>query len=116
MPHRGESRQIIDHRIVAAISSLQQSFKPSLPIPVIIPVQIIPAHLVDDDAYHQFGAGYPGGMSGPAGRKNQDGQEKKAEKLLIHEGKNLGTKVLELLHPRVKRSLTYSPDDSKKRR
>ena len=57
MTDGGESGQMADKGIFAGEAFGQESPEPAGSIAVVIAVEVIPAHLVHDDADDQFGAG-----------------------------------------------------------
>jgi hypothetical protein len=56
MSYSGKRRQIINIGILAGKTFVQQPFKTTLSIPVIITVQIIPSHLIHYNSNNQFGS------------------------------------------------------------
>jgi len=57
MARPGKGGNVIYLRVFAAKAIVQQTFEPIALVAVIKAVQIIPAHLVDHDAYYQFWSG-----------------------------------------------------------
>ena len=52
----GDGGQIVNHLVVAAEAFVHQTLEAALAKLVIILGEIVPTHLVNDDAYHQLGA------------------------------------------------------------
>jgi hypothetical protein len=58
MPDCRVGRKVTDIGLLTRVPLVQQPAKTTLAIPVIIPVKIVPAHLVDNDTHDQLGSRY----------------------------------------------------------
>ena len=56
MSHAGDRWDVVDHGVLAAVALVEHSFETTLTIQVIVAVEIIPTHLVNNDAHYEFGA------------------------------------------------------------
>ena len=56
MSHAGDRWDVVDHGVLAAVALVEHSFETTLAIQVIVAVEIIPTHLVNNDAHYEFGA------------------------------------------------------------
>ena len=56
VPNSSYRGNVVDHRVLAGKAVIQQPFESSVPVFTIEAVEVIPSHLVDNDANHQFGS------------------------------------------------------------
>jgi len=54
MAYGGKRGQIVDHGIIAAEAVFHESLKAAFTKTIGIAIEIVPPHLIDDDANHQF--------------------------------------------------------------
>ena len=89
MPGCRIRRHIIIMRVLAGEAFAEEAFEAARSVFVVIPVQVVIAHLVHYDPHHQAGlAGFGGGGgTGLGGKRRREGQEQRCEQDGFSHGK-----------------------------